>query len=97
VLDLIETHLGEDLSIEALAREAALSPHHFAQCFKASMGLTPHRYVQLRRLNRAHSLLKSTAMPISEIALTIGFASQSHFTQVFRAHFGVTPAAARNP
>lgn len=95
VLELIEAHLGDDLSVETLAREAALSPHHFAQCFKASMGSTPHRYVLQRRLDRARILLKSTAMPIVEIALALGFASQPHFTQVFREHFGVTPAAAR--
>lgn len=95
VLDYIEAHLGEDLSIEALAREAASSPHHFARSFAASMGVTPHRYVQARRLDRAGVLLKGTTMPIAEIALALGFASQSHFTQAFRVRYGVTPAAAR--
>jgi AraC family transcriptional regulator len=97
VLDLIETHLGDDLSLEMLAGQAALSPRHFSQCFKASLGVTPHRYVQQRRLERARLLLNTTPMPIAEIAAAIGFANQSHLTQAFRARFGVTPAAARNP
>ncbi|MGY0194349.1 helix-turn-helix transcriptional regulator [Leptothrix sp. BB-4] len=95
VIEHIDAHLGADLSIEALAREVDLSPHHFAQCFKASMGRTPHRYVLERRLDRARTLLKTTTTPISELALALGFSSQSHFTQVFRAHCGVTPAVAR--
>ncbi|MEJ8859226.1 AraC family transcriptional regulator [Variovorax robiniae] len=95
VLDLIEANLAMDLSVEALARETGLSPHHFAKCFKASMGCTPHRYVRERRLDRSRTLLKDTAMSIAEIALTLGFAGQSHFTQAFRETFGVTPATAR--
>ncbi|MEJ8824443.1 AraC family transcriptional regulator [Variovorax humicola] len=95
VLDLIETNLATDLSVETLAREAGLSPHHFAKCFRASMGCTPHRYVLQRRLDRARILLRDTAMPIAEIAVTLGFAGQSHFTQAFREAFGVTPATAR--
>lgn len=96
VIDFIDAQLGEDLSIESLARETALSPHHFARCFRASMGTTPHRYVQARRLDRARVMLKSTAMPIAEIAIAVGFANQSHFTQTFRAQLGITPAAWRN-
>lgn len=95
IVDHIDAHLGADLSIVALAREVDLSPHHFAQRFKATLGHTPHRYVLQRRLDRAQMLLKTTAIPIAEIALSLGFASQSHFTQLFRAHRGVTPAVAR--
>ncbi|RZS46685.1 helix-turn-helix domain-containing protein [Sphaerotilus mobilis] len=95
IIEHIHDHLGDDLSIVALAREVDLSPHHFAQCFKASMGMTPHRYVLQQRLARARTLLKTTSMPIAEMALALGFSSQSHFTQVFRAHGGITPAVAR--
>lgn len=95
VIDYIDAHLGDDLSIVALASEVELSPHHFSQSFKAALGTTPHRYVLRRRLERAQLLLKTTKMPITEIALALGFASQSHFTQVFRTQCGVTPAVAR--
>jgi AraC-like DNA-binding protein len=96
VLDHIDARLGDDLSIEALAREAALSPHHFARSFKVSLGLTPHRYVLKRRVDRALNLLRTSKLPIADIALSLGFASQSHLTQVLREQRQVSPAQARN-
>ena len=53
VKDLIETHPGEDLTIETLAKEACLSPFHFARAFKAATGVAPHRYVTDRRIEKA--------------------------------------------
>lgn len=97
VLDFIEAHLGDDLSITLLAQEVGLSPHHFAHSFKESFGLPPHRFVQQRRMEKALKMLKTSSSSIAEIALALGFASQSHFTQVFRQHTGKTPAAARFP
>lgn len=97
VIDYIETHLGETLSVTELALQAGLTPHHFSRCFKASFGITPHRYVQQRRIATAIRWLGSTEQKIAEIALGLGFSSQSHFTQVFRQHTGKTPAAARFP
>ncbi len=95
VLDFIEAHLAEDLSVSVLAQEAGLSPDHFSRCFKASFGVSPHRYVLQRRLDAAVAMLRSTPLTIAEIALASGFSSQSHFTQALRQHTGKTPAAAR--
>lgn len=95
VIDYIEAHLGEALSVTELARQAGLTPPHFSRCFKASFGVTPHRYVQQRRIATASHWLNATDRPVAEIALELGFSSQSHFTQVFRQHTGTTPAAAR--
>jgi AraC family transcriptional regulator len=96
VRDCVEAHLGEDLSVERLAQEAALSSVRFASAFKASFGCTPHRWVQQRRIEQAVRLLKTTPSPIADIALSLGFASQSHFTQVFRQTMGTTPARMRS-
>lgn len=96
VRDCVEASLGEDLSVERLAREAALSPERFARVFKASFGCTPYRWVQQRRVEEAARLLRTTAKPIAEVALELGFASQSHFTQVFKQMTGTTPARLRN-
>ena len=95
VLDCVQAFLGEDLSIERLAQEVALSPVRFASAFKASFGCTPHRWVQQRRVEEAVRLLKTTPRPIADIALALGFASQSHFTQVLRQAIGTTPARLR--
>ena len=52
VKDLIETHLGRDLTIETLANEACLSPFHFARAFKAATGVTAHGYLMDRRIEK---------------------------------------------
>lgn len=96
VLELIEEQLGTELSITRLAGAAGMSPDHFAHCFKHTFGESPYRFVQLRRVEAARKLLKLTRLPIAEIALSVGFSNQSHFTQVFRQLTGTTPARARS-
>ena len=89
---LIAETPGADLTIARLAREAHMSPDHFAECFKRSFDMTPHRFVQQQRIVEGRRLLQGSDLPIAQIAVTVGFASQAHFTQVFRQHTGVTPA-----
>ena len=91
VIDFINEHLQDELSLVELSRIAKLSPHHFATAFKASTGLSPHRYVIERRINRASDLLRRDDKSISEIAYAVGFSSQSHLTANFRRTMGVTP------
>jgi AraC family transcriptional regulator len=95
LVTLIDEELGTELSITRLAGLARMSPDHFAHCFKLTFGQSPYRFVQLRRIEAAHKLLTQTRLPIAEIALAVGFSSQSHFTQVFRQHTGSTPARVR--
>lgn len=95
VLDHIEAHLGEELSLAELAKVACLSPFHFSRCFKRSVGVGPQRYVNRRRIERARELMRRTDEPLAAIAQTLGFADQSHFTQVFRRETGATPARFR--
>lgn len=96
VLELVDAQLGTELSITRLAGAIAMSPDHFAHCFKLTFGQSPHRFVQLRRVEAARRLLTQTRLPIAEIALSVGFSSQSHFTSVFRQHTGTTPARLRH-
>lgn len=90
----IEANLGADLSLAALAKQVSMSPSTFAKLFKASVGAPPHSFLLSRRLERAAILLNGEA-PLSEIALSVGFASQSHFTEAFRRRTGRTPSRAR--
>ena len=91
----IAGNLDGDLSLKVLAEQAGLSPFHFARLFRTVTGRTPHRYVMERRVEGALSLLRDGVLSLSEVALECGFASQSHFTTVFRQHIGVTPARYR--
>lgn len=84
-----------ELHLDELARLVALSPRHFLRLFRHSFGVTPHRYLTDRRIERARALLAGNDRPIVDIALALGFKTQSHFTEVFRRRTGLTPARYR--
>ena len=93
LLDHVESHLGGELALSRLAEVVDLSPFHLSREFRRVTGETIHRYVMRRRLERARDLLRQAESPIAEIAQGLGFADQSHLTRLFRARFGMTPAA----
>jgi AraC family transcriptional regulator len=96
VLDHVEAHLGEDTSLRRLAALVQLSPHHFATVFKQSTGLAPHQYVLRRRIEKTKELLTSgRRLSLAEVGYAAGFASQAHFTVMFRKLVGTTPGAYR--
>jgi AraC family transcriptional regulator len=84
VLEYIEQHLAEEISILALANLAKLSLHHFARAFRHSFGLPPHRYHMIRRMNRARDLLLRSTLPVTQIGVQIGFRETSSFTRSYR-------------
>ena len=90
VQDHIAANLGQKITNEALAQVANLSPSHFARAFKDSQGVAPHRYILECRVKRTQELL-TTELSLSEIAVEVGFADQSHLTRWFRELVGVTP------
>lgn len=93
--DYVGDNLEKDLKLADIAGAAHMSPYHFTRLFKESTGLTPHRYVIERRVQRAKELLRGTTLPIAEISLLCGFANQSHLNRHFKRVFGVTPKAVR--
>jgi AraC family transcriptional regulator len=95
IRDEIEGRLAEPLRLKELAESAHLSEFHFLRAFKRAVGLSPHQYVTTRRMERAKSLLRTTGLPISEVAWQVGFSNTSHFTSHFRKHTGVTPGSFR--
>jgi AraC family transcriptional regulator len=95
VLEYIEAHLDERLSLDVLAEEAAVSKFHFVSVFSKSVGATPHRHVQHLRMEAAAGMLRDTDKSVLEIALTCGFQSPSHFAATFRRHFAQNPSEYR--
>jgi AraC family transcriptional regulator len=95
VRDLIESGLGGDLGLTRLAAEAGIGEHAFSVAFTRAFGVTPHRYVVQRRIERAKELLRGTDLPVIEVASETGFASQSHLATAFKRVVGVTPGAYR--
>jgi len=84
-------HLSQELRIERLAALVSMSPFHFARCFKHTTAMTPHHFVTRQRVLRARELLTEQKRPIGDIAMELGFASQSHFSDVYRRITGSTP------
>jgi AraC family transcriptional regulator len=93
--DFIAAHLEQHIGLEEIAAAAGLSAFHFTRCFKEATGLTPYRYVLLRRVERAKDLLENTSQTLAEIALECGFATQQHLTEIFRTHTGMPPGRYR--
>jgi AraC family transcriptional regulator len=93
--ELIEADLEGDLSLETMAAEVDLSPLYLIRAFKSAFGEPPHRYVLRRRIERAKELLRATDMPVAEVALAVGFSSQSHLSSWFQRLVGTSPAAFR--
>lgn len=81
----------EDISLEKVADRVGMSYSYFSRTFKLSMGISPNTYIVARRIERAKELLGSSNSSIADIALQVGFASQSHFTTMFRRLTGMTP------
>jgi len=94
-IDYIHAHLNQDLSLAELASVVNISPTYFASLFKKVMRISPHQYVIQKRVERAEVMLKRTDLAIADIALQVGFSSQSHLTQQFKRLTGVTPKQVR--
>jgi len=93
--ELIDARLDGALSLADLARSCRLSIRHFTRAFRQSTGVSAHRWLTQRRLERARALLQSSEEPLKDIAIVCGFATQSHFTRVFTRAMGIGPGAWR--
>src|SRR5215472_4437600 len=91
VLAFIEEQLAEDLSLDQIAAVAGLSASHVKTLFRKAMGMPVHQYVIQRRVERAKTLLMQDRLTITEIALAVGFAHQSHMARHMRRFLGVAP------
>jgi AraC family transcriptional regulator len=91
LLDCILANLASDLALHDLAELVDLSPHHLCRSFKQAMGTSPHQYILKERIERSKALLRIGNTSVAEVALSVGFSSQSHFADAFRKHAGTTP------
>jgi AraC family transcriptional regulator len=94
-IQFITDNLDRDLNLEEIAREAGMSPFHFAHEFRALTNQTPYQYLLDQRMDRAKHLLKNQAWTVQEIAAMTGFRSPVNFVRTFRQRVGATPGAWR--
>jgi AraC-like DNA-binding protein len=95
ITDHIDAHLQHFVCLADLGRLCSMSPSHFAKKFRQSTGVSLQRFVNRRRLQASMALLQDESKPLSQIALDMGFSSQSHFTRLFSELTGFTPASFR--
>ncbi|WP_262047606.1 helix-turn-helix domain-containing protein [Bradyrhizobium sp. Bra78] len=91
----LDSDLGGTVSLQQVAAEFGLSVSYFSRAFRISTGLPPHQWLLRQRVKAAMQLMSVRDLPLSEIAIAVGFANQSHFTKVFSAQVGVSPATWR--
>jgi AraC-like DNA-binding protein len=93
---LLHQGLSRKLTLRELAGQAGYSPYHLCRAFKAQTGLSIHTYLLRLRLHESlEQLVEFPRRSVTEIALSLGFASHSHFSSTFRAHFARSPRAYR--
>lgn len=96
VLEYIDTHVGESMSLDTLAKQFFVSTYHLAHKFKAEVGCTVNQYILNRKLGEAEERLVFGTDPIKEIAADCGYTSLQYFYSVFKKHTGRTPAEIRH-
>lgn len=94
-LDFIEAHYGDPLKVDQIAGEVYLSPSRLSHIIKEELGITLGEYISRVRIEKAKVLLKNGDIPISQIALGVGYPDQSYFTKVFKRIEQCTPKVFR--
>jgi AraC-like DNA-binding protein len=95
VLALVEERLHEHVAVEEMASAVHMSPYHFARMFRRSTQMSPHAYLTRRRIQRASELLGMTALTVREIATSVGYRNQAHFSRAFQVAMGTAPRSYR--
>ena len=95
VVSFIDRHLAEQLTIDRLAGEAGVSRYHFCRVFKKALGMSPMSFLTFMRIERAQALLRKS-IPVSSVALKVGFNDLSNFNRQFKRQTGLSPTAYRN-
>lgn len=95
MLQFIQMHLSEEISIEDIARSSNISVSECLRCFRATVGVSPMRYVKQLRLELACELLQETTQKVADIAAQCGYEDESYFSKLFREAKGCTPSVYR--
>lgn len=96
VRDFLHAHFTESFSIETIALTVGVHPSHLMRTFRQHFHCTIGDYVRRLRIEHACQLLAQRDITVAQVAFTVGFADQSHFTRAFKAVMGVTPAVFQN-
>jgi AraC family transcriptional regulator len=91
----LNDHLHCDIGLKDVAEYVGLSPYHFTRAFKRTVGVSPHRYLLLRRLEKAKTLLEKSSLGVAQIAARVGYADSNQLARVFRKELQTSPTSYR--
>lgn len=91
VLEYVETHFSDPITLDALAKIVGMNPKYFCRFFSSITQQTPMNYVNYYRIEQAANLLNNTNMSVTEVGLECGFNDTGHFVKTFKKHKGITP------
>ncbi|NHQ74991.1 GlxA family transcriptional regulator [Roseovarius gahaiensis] len=91
VIQMMEANIEEPISPSVLAKDVGMSTRQLERLFRRYLNRSPKRYYMELRLQKARNLLMQTDMTVINVALACGFASPSHFSKCYRAHYNTTP------
>jgi AraC-like DNA-binding protein len=86
----IEARFAQGVSLHELAHHVGLSPYYLLRAFRAEVGMPPYAYLENVRIRQAQRLIEA-GKPLAEVAVEVGFSSQSHLTRRFKKIIGATP------
>ena len=89
-MEYIHDNLHHDITLEELSAQTHLSKYHFLRVFKKNIGLTPHQYIIIERIQKAKELVLK-GKSLGEVGFDVGFSDQSHFIRNFRKIYGYSP------
>lgn len=95
MLSYIHQHYPEKIALEEIAASAIVSKRECLRCFQTCIQKTPFEYLLDYRIRMAEKLLRTTALPVTQIAIQTGFSNSAYFTKVFRQLRGVAPGQYR--
>ena len=93
--EMMRANLVSGIALEELAHACRLSTSAFVRAFRKSVGMPPHQWLLQRRIDRAMELMRDRSLQLADVALSSGFADQSHFTRSFGRRVGRSPGAWR--
>ena len=91
IVEFIDENHWQPLDLDTLAKDAGISKYHFAHMFKTVMGVSPYKYLTVRRIEEAKKILKTTDMSVYEVSMMVGFRNDCHFSRMFKSITNMTP------